>query len=566
MRYCVAVVLFVALVPSASAETVRVLFVGNSYTGANNLPAMVADVLEATGMVTVETAAVTPGGYTLGKHAADADGSNGDTTLRDLLVTGGYAWDVVVLQDQSQIPGFPNGQAQKQSSAQGAKILAKLATTAGARPLLFQTWGRRDGDTKNPVLFADYVTMQNLLVAGYDEYLETAATAELPVWIAPVGRAWERIFNSDSDLFATLYSSDGSHPATAGTYLAACTIVLAATGRVPSADWVPNGLSPAVGEALRAAAVQEVFSEPVLPLQLSFGIQARYPWVRSLSEWPGDLVTVDHAYDHPWVSATEPRTLSSLAVVAGRLLVRDGALLRTETLSSLVAVEQSGGRLTAETLSAPYHLTGGTLDVEASATATEPLRLFEAGTIEISVGPLGPGVLTVAAGAELNGRIALSADADAVVVESSSPFVVDVIVGALTGSPELVSIDGWLLSFGGAVTATSNLSEPPPVPDSAEVEPTPVEPTPVEPTPVEPTPVEPTPVEPWVADSGAVEQGIVEPTSSRDDGLPTDNTSSGGCASSPVSQTSRWPLAALVLGWFWIRRRSIRRVLATAVT
>jgi ABC-type amino acid transport substrate-binding protein len=77
-----------------SSITCNVLFVGNSYTAVNNLPAMFTK-LAASGGLTVATKALDPGGTTLADHLAARD------TAEALK---GSTWNVVVLQDQSQIP------------------------------------------------------------------------------------------------------------------------------------------------------------------------------------------------------------------------------------------------------------------------------------------------------------------------------------------------------------------------------------------------------------------------------------------------------------------------------
>ncbi|HRT54725.1 MAG TPA: hypothetical protein P5291_11620, partial [Flavobacteriales bacterium] len=52
----------------AHAQPASVLFVGNSYTGTNNLPGMVSQLAASLG-TTVSTGMVTPGGYTFLQHS-----------------------------------------------------------------------------------------------------------------------------------------------------------------------------------------------------------------------------------------------------------------------------------------------------------------------------------------------------------------------------------------------------------------------------------------------------------------------------------------------------------------
>ena len=79
-----------------------ILMYGNSYTSANNLANLVQDGL-VSGGVSATVDSLTGGGMTLDGHSqnAQSSGHSWNTTLND-----GTVWDYVVLQDQSQIPGF----------------------------------------------------------------------------------------------------------------------------------------------------------------------------------------------------------------------------------------------------------------------------------------------------------------------------------------------------------------------------------------------------------------------------------------------------------------------------
>ena len=216
--------------------TGRILFIGNSYTAANTLHLLVSDLLIEAGHGGY-TLDVTPGGHRLEQHAADADGSNGDTRLRDLLVTGEEAalgWDVVVLQEQSQVAGFPTTEPYWIGMVEGATTLRDLASDAGADTVIFMTWGRRDGDAMNPTLYPDYPTMQDRLSAGYTELARRLDGTGDPVFLAPVGESFRSPYlEGDTAAFEGLYVTDGSHPSIRGSYLAACTIFATIAGTSP---------------------------------------------------------------------------------------------------------------------------------------------------------------------------------------------------------------------------------------------------------------------------------------------------------------------------------------------
>ncbi len=255
---------------SALALDHGVLFVGNSYTSANQLD-VVYGKLVAEGMPAwndVFIARYTKGGYRLSQHAVDAT----NNSQLDTYLHGGsaqHAWDAVVLQDQSQIPSFPPGNGDYLASRAGAVTLATNIDAIGAKTMLFLTWGRRDGDAGNMQLNPDFLTMQKNLKTGYEGYQQAIVSAGHSADIVPVGLAWKRIYEqvkgggaepTEGDtLFTRLYAGDGSHPSAHGTYLTACTMYAALTNQSPvGITWAPAGLPAVDRDALQAAAADTV--------------------------------------------------------------------------------------------------------------------------------------------------------------------------------------------------------------------------------------------------------------------------------------------------------------------
>lgn len=184
----------------APARHVRVLFIGNSYTAANNLPAMIAALAEDGGQAVVETRAVTPGGWFLKSHW---EGGEARPALRD------SKWDYVVLQEQSLL-----GSAYEQDGVVHVKddsifhpYAVQWVEEIAARravPVLYLTWARKASPE-------DQATLN-------EAYLRVAR--EERVMVAPVGMAWEAVRRQHPEI--ELFQPDGSHPSPAGTYLAAC--------------------------------------------------------------------------------------------------------------------------------------------------------------------------------------------------------------------------------------------------------------------------------------------------------------------------------------------------------
>ena len=212
-------------------QCTRVLFIGISYTFVNDLPGTFAR-LAASGGHTVETAMIAPGGAFLADEAADASVGAAITGTR---------WAAVVLQEQSERPASV---AERSDFISAVNRLAAMTVDDGARPLLLETWAHRDGW---PDLHMDYAAMQ----AAIDEAYAQAA-AQTGSAVIPAGEAWQRALAANPTI--ALWQDDGSHPATAGTYLAACAVYRSVFGESPVGLRDHEGLPDDVAAALQAIA------------------------------------------------------------------------------------------------------------------------------------------------------------------------------------------------------------------------------------------------------------------------------------------------------------------------
>ena len=189
-------------------NTPNVLFVGNSYIYTNNLPQMVSDITTNMGD-RMTYSANTPGGCTFMQHC-----SNQSMTM---IQQG--SWDIVVLQEQSQLPSFRQWEVEQQCFPYAQRLVDSIyANNPNAEPMFYMTWGRKYGDADNARIFpvlSTYEGMDSMLYERYT-YMAEAYHASL----CPVGRVWRHLRTNHPEI--ELYASDGSHPSMAGTYAAAC--------------------------------------------------------------------------------------------------------------------------------------------------------------------------------------------------------------------------------------------------------------------------------------------------------------------------------------------------------
>ena len=117
------------------ADPNALVFVGNSYTNSNNLPQQVNTFLGAMpGWGNISTTKLTGGGMTLASHAERyAQQSTWTSTIDNP-----HGW--TILQDQSQIPGFPESTSYWTDSRDGLIELVEASNAAGAQNMLFLTW------------------------------------------------------------------------------------------------------------------------------------------------------------------------------------------------------------------------------------------------------------------------------------------------------------------------------------------------------------------------------------------------------------------------------------------
>lgn len=174
--------------PDEPEGVLRVLFIGNSLTYTNDLPAVVQALAEAGGQAPLVYRAVTYPGVSLEDHWLGGE-------ARGAIAEGG--WDVVVLQQgPSALP------ASRELLVAYTRRFAEEIRRVGARPALYMVWPSED---------------RSFDFDGVSRSYREAAEA-VDGLLVPVGEAWRAAWRRNGGL---AFYSDGLHPTPMGTYLAA---------------------------------------------------------------------------------------------------------------------------------------------------------------------------------------------------------------------------------------------------------------------------------------------------------------------------------------------------------
>jgi len=205
-----------AAAKAAGRKTLKVLFVGNSYTFNGNMPDLVAGIAKAKkdGPLIEPTLATSPNKDLAWHIANDA---------YPAIDKGG--WDIVNIQETSLLPGGKQdgnkwiiGDPAKTPGGyfESVREIVKHVRAVKATPMLEATWARRD----NPG------TMSQDVLKAVEQIAQ-----ELNIKVAPVGTAWEEARWQLRPM--EFHFRDGSHPNQTGFYLTACVMYATLTGKSP---------------------------------------------------------------------------------------------------------------------------------------------------------------------------------------------------------------------------------------------------------------------------------------------------------------------------------------------
>jgi hypothetical protein len=176
-------------IPRPPQDGVNVLFIGNSLTYVNTLPAIVSALADSAGVTKLNVGMVAFPDFNLEDHWSRGD------ALRAIQAGG---WHFVVLQQ-----GPSSVLANRAQLIRSAKQFNTEIRRTNARPALYMVWPTIDRQQDFPGASLSY----------------RLAADSVDGMLFPVAEAWRTVIARDPSI--ALYSSDGLHPSPAGSYLAA---------------------------------------------------------------------------------------------------------------------------------------------------------------------------------------------------------------------------------------------------------------------------------------------------------------------------------------------------------
>lgn len=176
------------------STSIKILFIGNSFTQRNNLPGLLAELALARDLK-LEHELISAGGASLRAHW------NAGLAAKAI---GGGGFDYVVLQEQSTLPVKNAGRM-----AENILLFDTAIKQARAKTVLYMTWARQHSPET-----------QQAITDAYN-----CIGQELGALVVPVGVVWQSFLAKHKE--PLLYDRDQSHPTLAGSYLAACAFMVA---------------------------------------------------------------------------------------------------------------------------------------------------------------------------------------------------------------------------------------------------------------------------------------------------------------------------------------------------
>lgn len=247
----------------AKETELRVLFLGNSLTYYNDMPALFRDLsLSAGKKIYVDS--VTKGAATVAQFA-DVNTEIGASAYGKLT---GEKWDVIIIEPSRRIT--PDEDTILNAELYAASVISDLAEKAGASLMLYSVWGNNNGvlniygmtgNSSSKTISSREITHREHAKLMYDANVKVSDFLG-GVPLVGAGFAFENVMSARPDI--DLYYTDQRHPSLAGSYLTACCFFAAIYGEKNAPLTYTAGLPDDAAAVLREYADKTVL-EGLLP-------------------------------------------------------------------------------------------------------------------------------------------------------------------------------------------------------------------------------------------------------------------------------------------------------------
>jgi hypothetical protein len=219
----------------ANAQTIGILFIGNSHTFYNELPDLVKLIAQSVGD-SVYTEMSAPGGYDFERH---------HTLPATISALNSRKWDYIVLQESGWKSAFHTSMAERAIYPFADSLKKQIVYhNPTAKLILYMTNGYADGvntfgDTAWCRTDPPVCTLEGMQDRIKTNYIHLAQ--QLNAEVAPCGLIWKALQSRNPNL--VLYDADGIHPSLAGSYVNAVTIYSLVRKQPMKDIFIPAGVS-----------------------------------------------------------------------------------------------------------------------------------------------------------------------------------------------------------------------------------------------------------------------------------------------------------------------------------
>jgi hypothetical protein len=190
-------------------KTKKVLFIGNSYTYYNNMPAMTKKMALSVGDTMLYSQYTIPGAY-LCQHV--------NSVILNQLIDEGN-WNYVTIQSQSRESALDQEHFDKRVYPNAITLVNKIrGNNPNSKPIFYMTWGYENGYVPLCEALPYMCNFGSMNDKIEERYIYLASSTKSSV--SPCGKVWKALRNKYPNI--DLFDDDGNHPSRLGSYVAAC--------------------------------------------------------------------------------------------------------------------------------------------------------------------------------------------------------------------------------------------------------------------------------------------------------------------------------------------------------